>query len=199
MKNILQSKGNRWVYEAHLISHALKDLHWRRHLIDHPHAAILESAGITIDPQVQITVLEETPSEIIMVFPYPGHPLGNVHPKHVEHRTKNGFVRKVLEAQLIDTQWSKGRTTFYHSPEHLIMHAKRLLGLNEAYLPADFHVTLKHEDQDHIYLVLPYWGSKAYLDFDVRQVPDVDEKVHKAHKHPKFDYRKGKGPDSPQD
>ena len=51
------------------VEKALADETFRKKLIENPKACIKEELGISVPEQVEVTVLEETPSKVFLVLP----------------------------------------------------------------------------------------------------------------------------------
>jgi len=62
-------------FEREVILRAAADQAFRQQLVADPRAAIQAAYGVEIPPDVEIQVLEETPSKFYLVLPVPGDEL----------------------------------------------------------------------------------------------------------------------------
>ena len=67
MKTMNETRRN---LEQEVIENAMKDVAFRKKLIEDPSAAIQSILGIRLPPSLKIEVLEERPDTVVLVIPY---------------------------------------------------------------------------------------------------------------------------------
>jgi len=161
MKN---NTSNRWLNEVRIIKKALGDPDFLKQLLVDPKAAIEEELSISLG-QLKVTVFREDEHIIHLIIPQRKNEMGTTEMLTVfGQKTGNGYIRKLIEIQAIEEVWAKGNDTFHLTPEDLTTAVIKTLNLEK--IPDDFRVQLHHEEEDMLYISVPYYASKPYLSFN---------------------------------
>jgi hypothetical protein len=151
---------NRFLLELQILQAVLDDGAAQQALKDDAHGFLSEKFDLQIPSGITIDVIEETPEQAYIVLPDPNHEfMGELVSGFVAGKHRKAVEAHVIERALTNPTWRE--TVFFDDPTAGFIKA---LGLNPLLLPADFTVTILQEDEQHIYLVLPFYGRSGILD-----------------------------------
>ncbi|NDJ53391.1 MAG: NHLP leader peptide family natural product precursor [Chloroflexi bacterium] len=146
----MEAQPTRAQMQQRIIEHAMQDSSFRQKLVDNPRAAVKEFLGVELPSELNLHVLETTPSQYHIVVPKKPQAIDGMTVDEVRtYLSEGGEVGP--HHTLFAKVWAdpEFQSALNSQPKATIEHE---LGLN---LPDGVQVSVHYEDADDLYLVLP--------------------------------------------